>query len=203
MAPFRGGIVRNYHLFHIILFIFITGCATTPSDPYMDSRKSSTWNAFTHRNSQINDFRLLGRMSLVAEGENHQASFDWSHYPSGYELTLTGPLQVGHLKIINDDASISLQTDQDTIFISDTAEHLMEEVLGWSAPVSALAYWVRAIPVPNAPFEASVDASGHPHLIRQYGWSIVYDRFQKDLPTRLAMESKGIRLKIIVQKWDL
>jgi outer membrane lipoprotein LolB len=75
--------------------------------------------------------------------------------------------------------------------------------MGWSAPGSALEYWARGIPVPNIPFDANVNASGQPHILRQLGWSIVFDRYQSNLPTRIAMESNGIRLKIIIQQWEL
>ncbi len=190
--------------FFCILFLStLVGCATTPSVSYVDAQRSRSWQQFSNQNSQIDTFKLSGRVSVISQGESHQVTVNWKYNPSEYSLKLTGPFHAGGAIIHKSSEGLTLSMNDETPYRAISPETLMEQALGWSAPVSALRYWILGIPMPDAPFEASVDELGQPHLMRQHGWSIIYDRFQSGLPTRLAMESENARLKIIIQKWEI
>ena len=50
----------------------------------------------------------------------------------------------------------------------------------WSLPVDGLAFWIQGAPRPTSPFDVETAADGTLRVLRQDGWTIVYQAFTAD-----------------------
>jgi outer membrane lipoprotein LolB len=92
-------------------------------------------------------------------------------------------------------------------FENNTAEALLEDVVGWSLPISGLEYWVRGLPHPHARHALRLDADGRAQSIRQDGWDIDYIDYFSDadmppLPRRLQLANETVTLKLVIERWQ-
>jgi outer membrane biogenesis lipoprotein LolB len=74
-------------------------------------------------------------------------------------------------------------------------------------PVDALAFWIQGAPRPNAPFASEPSADGTLRVLRQDGWTIVYQAFAADAadavrPTRMTLSYPDIELRLVVDSWQ-
>jgi len=90
---------------------------------------------------------------------------------------------------------------------SKTAEALLEDMIGWSLPISGLEYWIRGIPRPGSAYSHHLDQEGRARSIRQDEWTIDYrDYFAHaegpQLPRRFKLVSEKVTLKLIIERWQ-
>jgi outer membrane lipoprotein LolB len=119
------------------------------------------------------------------------------------EAHLAGPLGVGAvvLKLTPDGLSVNGGPSG--------AEALaqLQERLGFDLPLAMLRYWALGVPAPAVPCEFVPNAAGRAQELRQAGWTISYDRYlpvgDDVLPTRLVLTRDTVRVRIVVDHWDL
>ena len=189
---------------HILsLLAILSACATQKIADYTDAQQSDQWVTYSMGQAAMRNWETKGRVSIVVDNEHHYASFKWVQTPEVYEITLNGPFNIGGAKIQGSEQTVMLieQPDAPPLY-ADTPEDLMAKALGWAAPISALTYWIKGIPVPEEDYEASVDTRGRPRVLRQHGWSIVYTDYEGDFPTRIGLQNQNVKIKIAVQRWD-
>jgi outer membrane biogenesis lipoprotein LolB len=79
--------------------------------------------------------------------------------------------------------------------------------LGWSLPDEGLAFWIQGAPRKGAPFTAEAGDDGTPGVLRQDGWTIVYQAFAKDAtgvsrPARMTLDYPGVELRLVIDAWQ-
>ncbi|MBT8435859.1 MAG: lipoprotein insertase outer membrane protein LolB, partial [Gammaproteobacteria bacterium] len=94
------------------------------------------------------------------------------------------------------------------VFENLSAEALLEDVIGWSLPISGLDYWIRGMPRPGSAYSHRVRADGRTRSIKQDQWNISYlDYFEQQedslLPRKIQLASDTITVKLIVERWQL
>jgi len=77
----------------------------------------------------------------------------------------------------------------------------------WALPVAGLSYWIQGAPRKDAPFTAEAGSGGAPGVLRQDGWTIVYQAFATDAsgtsrPARMTLDYPGVELRLVIDAWQ-
>ena len=88
------------------------------------------------------------------------------------------------------------------------AEKLMQKLLGWSAPVTSLRYWVLGIPDPARPqSRLDLDGQGRIAQLDQSGWQLDYEEYHKEtesgLPQLILAKGSTLDIKLLIKEWEL
>jgi len=175
-----------------------------------DSLAQSLWTLQQASAAEVTQWNLYARAALRLEGEFYNIGIRWQRHDDGrFLMLLEAPFGQGVLRI---DAlgpgEFRLRLPDGQLFVNNTVEALMEDVVGWSLPFSGLDYWVRGLPSPDADYRHRLNSAGRAQSIRQDGWDIAYlDYFtevdEPPLPRRLKLSNDTVSLKLVIERWQL
>jgi outer membrane lipoprotein LolB len=173
------------------------GCAVAPlapQSPPPDPESLQYWSA-------------SGRLALAANGEGGSGSFTWGQQGAQSTLSIRGPLGAGAMQVTTDGQSLTVTDAEGRHLDTEQASALLRRRLGADLPLGELRYWMLGVPSPGSPSSVA-DATVAPmRVIEQSGWRIGYDVFTASggvsLPERFTATQGGIRLKVIVDDWQV
>ncbi len=190
----------------LILTLLLSACATV-KPPKPPSNEALPWPQRETQLSAISHWTLKGKMGVRLPHHSGSADVVWQQTGQDYTLNLFGPLGLGRVVIEGDPYGVTLKRSSKDIHRAKTPEALLKEQVGWDVPVSNLYYWVRGLPVPQVPAKTQFDYANHLTQLEQAGWTIHYQRYTDvkgiDLPNKLLLSKKSIRIKIIIRQWFL
>jgi len=173
-----------------------------------DSARQDLWAVQQAAARALTEWNLYARAALRLPGEAYNIGLQWQREgDERFEMLLEAPFGQGVLRI---DASgpgrYRLRLPDGQLVVNDNAEALLDEVLGWSLPVSGLDYWVRGIPDPRSVSSHQLDSLGRASSIRQDGWNIQYLDYFEDsgppaLPRRFSLANDQLTLKLVIERW--
>ncbi len=175
--------------------LMLAACASTPRDAlpfkFADTRTV---------------YEIAGRLSARHDADAFAANFHWSHAADRDELDLASPLGQTVARLMGDARGVLLQTPDGKVETASDWTTLTSRGLGWALPVEGLAFWVQGAPRKGAPFTAEAGADGAPKVLRQDGWTIVYQAFVKDAtgvsrPARMTLDYPGVELRLVIDTW--
>ena len=147
------------------------------------------------------EFRVAGRVGLVAERRAVSANFVWRQYVDGVEIELWGPLGQGRTRVVADGASLTVYAADGTRLEDADAEALLRREFGLAAPLDLLSHWIRGRPAPEWPVDGAGDDS-----FTQLGWHVVLSGFLevsgRRVPGRLVATRGDRRLTVLCREWD-
>ena len=174
-----------------------------------DSLRQSLWAEQQAVAAEVTQWNLYARAALRLEGESYNLGIRWQRQENGrFTMLLDAHFGQGVLRI---DAlgpeEFRLRLSDGQLFVNNTVEALMDDVVGWSLPISGLDYWIRGLPFPGDDYRHRLDSTGRAKSIRQAGWDIVYlDYFaevgEPPLPRRLILASEEVTLKLVIERWQ-
>ena len=152
-------------------------------------------------------YEIAGRLSARHDADAFAGSFHWSHAGDRDELDLASPLGQTVARLIGDAHGVLLQTPDGKVETANDWTALTSRGLGWVLPVTGLAFWIQGTPRTDAPFTAEAGDDGAPGVLRQDGWTIVYQAFAKDAsgvprPVRLTLDYPGVELRLVIDAWQ-
>ena len=155
------------------------------------------------------DFRLRGKIGVrdhAAAGSAFSASFDWIQAGDGYAIELWGPFGQGRTRLSGDPDTLTVTNARGETLVSETPEALMQEYLGWSAPLDVLRHWVQGRLAPGYRARRIENgADGNLARFEQLGWTVEMARWRKaaarTVPGRLKASRQGRRITIICRQW--
>lgn len=168
----------------LLLLALMTGCAGQPQQTQ----------------TSVDGWGLSGRVALWAYGDQDSANIDWQDCGDRYLIRLSGPIGIGTRLIYGNREGVWLYQGGESELSASSPEALLAEH-GWQLPVSALRYWLRALPVPEAPYQRSPQGSEPISSLRQLGWDLRYEYGSGAAPARIEMENPEIRLKWLIRQW--
>jgi outer membrane lipoprotein LolB len=176
----------------------LAGCASTPA-----SRDAPTVKFAEPRNV----YEIAGRLSARHDADAFAAGFRWRHAGDRDELDLASPLGQTVARLIGDAGGVELQTPDGKVQTANDWTTLTSRGLGWALPVAGLAYWIQGAPRKDSPFTAEAGDDGAPGVLRQDGWTIVYQAFAKDAsgasrPARMTLDYPGVELRLVIDTWQ-
>lgn len=152
-------------------------------------------------------WQVHGRIAVRAGNEGWSAGFDWQQADKDYRIQLRGPFGQGALELKGGARGVWLtRAGQPAVFATDP-EILLQQQSGWSLPVTGLAHWLRGVPDNKGNAISQRDVAGRLISLQQRGWQIDYAEYQRygvyDLPTRLVLQRDKLRVKVLIDRWEL
>lgn len=156
------------------------------------------------------DFRLRGRVGVRTGDAAFAANFDWQQAGDRYRIDFWGPLGQGRAQIEGNASMASLRDASGATVSGADPGALLEEALGWGAPVSALRHWVRGRVDPALPAAAEQrDDAGQLARFEQSGWTVHLSDWRQtpvgSAPGRIVAKAKSNRptITVLCKEWSL
>lgn len=183
------------------------GCSQLGSLSDNDERQR-LWAKRQQAAATIEDWDIRARAALKLEGQAYSISLSWKRAAEAFVILLEAPFGQGVFRIEGrGDGRYQLRLPDGRIHTNTTAEALLEDVIGWSLPISGLEYWIRGMPRPGSDFSYNLDQGGRAKSIKQDRWAIDYlDYFAAavgpQLPRRINLSHDEISLKLVIERWQ-
>jgi outer membrane lipoprotein LolB len=180
-----------------IVSALLSGCVTNNI-----ALKPRTWEERVAQLQRAPQWHLQGRAAAATGTQGWQASLDWLQQSQTAQIGIAGPLGVG---------AVSLILTPDGLQAAGSASRadaatLIEQRLGFTAPLDHLRYWLLGVPDPRAPVELLRNAEDRAQQLVQDGWTVDYERYVQAgsdlLPERLTLHRDTVRVRIVVERWD-
>jgi len=158
--------------------------------------------------AQYDDWDMHSRAVVKLEAEAYNIGIRWQRDPDSFMMLLEAPFGQGVFRIESGAGeAYRLRLPDGQVFENLTAEALLEDVIGWSLPLSGLDYWIRGMPRPGSDYSHRVRADGSTRSIKQDQWEISYlDYFELQenprLPRKIELSSEDITVRLIVERWQ-
>jgi outer membrane lipoprotein LolB len=181
--------------FLLILVVFLSACVSLPKLPPSPA-------------SQLDAWRLKGRIAISTDSENWTASVYWQQQDSTYQLRLNMPLGQGALLLEGDEKGVIMRTADNKTYKAANADALMSDVLKLDLPVTNLRFWIRGLPAPHsAPDRYLLNDKKQLRHLQQDGWFITYLHYVNVegivLPKKMFLENQSIKVKIAILEWAI
>ncbi len=152
-------------------------------------------------------FEAAGRISLRHGAQALTANFRWLHQGERDEIDLASPLGQTLARLSGAPGAVSLRLADGSVASAADWAALMSRSLEWALPVEGLRYWIQGMPRPGSAFEVEWAPDGVPALLRQDGWTIVYQPFARDpsgtpRPARIALSYPDTEVRMAVDVWQ-
>ncbi|GAA0792480.1 lipoprotein insertase outer membrane protein LolB [Marinobacterium sediminicola] len=182
----------------ILLFGLLGGCSQMAQQPL------PPLSIDPQQVQQLQQWSAEGRIGIRWSEDSQSANLDWQQTEDRYQIRVSGPLGQGGIRIEGNEQMVSLQrSGDDQLYLADSPEALMQQLLGWQLPLSQAQYWIRGIPAPGNEVESLSD--GQFGFI-QSGWQIEYPRLTHAagivLPEKLRMTRDDLRITVIINTWE-
>ena len=187
--------------------VAIAGCSQF--DGLSDEQQAQErWAARQQALLDFDSWDIHARAAIKLKGEAYNIGIRWQREAENSTVLLEAPFGQGVFRIESAaGGTYRLRLPDGRVSVNRTAEVLLEEMIGWSLPISGLEYWIRGIPRPDSVYTHHLDQEGRARSINQDQWTINYfDYFvgQQDpqLPRRIKLVSETLTLKLIVERWQ-
>jgi outer membrane lipoprotein LolB len=188
-----------------LVIALITGCRTLAPPP---PPPSASWEVRRPELQAREHFQLKGRVAVAAGNEGFNANLRWTQDGQHSQLTLEGPLGVGGARVTASGNDLTLTTSRGEVMDSEAAHAALTERLGFDPPLASLRYWVLGVPDPAQPATESLDsAQQRLTALTQDGWQVDYQTYTsangEPLPARLTLRRDAVRVRLLVDDWQL
>jgi len=189
----------------LLLLLLLTACAVLPLNQAPLNEKI-TVDSRQQQLSALKQWSLSGKIGVIAEDKGWSANMTWTQQAANhYDITLSGPLNSGAIKLSARDNQVTLTTTDNKTYRANNATALLVRETGWQLPFDNLYYWIRGIPAPGGKAAQRFDPYNHLVELRQQGWVIRYLRFagvnKQDLPSKIVLSREKLTIKLVI-RWE-
>ena len=183
----------------------LAGCRTLPPAP---PPPGASWETRRPQLQSLTHFQLRGRVAVAAGGEGFNASLHWIQDGARSQVTLEGPLGVGGAQLTATGDELTVVNSRGERVESAAAHAELTARLGFDPPLSSLRYWVLGVPDPTQPATESLDpAQQRLSGLTQGGWHVEYQSYEsaggEALPARLTLQRDTVRVRLVVDGWQI
>ncbi len=190
-----------------MVLALLAGCVTRPpgSTVVLDAAAGRALLA------NLGHFTFEGRVAANTASGGTQASLAWEQQEATSLLRLSGPLGMGVTRLRLAAGDIVITNSRGEQLEGDAALAALGTQVGMQPPFEALRYWVLGLPAPDSAASESLDADGRLAALAQQGWDVTFDEYrahslpqgQVQLPRRLTARHDDLRLRIVIDRWNL
>jgi len=187
--------------------VAIAGCSQ--SGRLADQQRAQAlWEARQQALLDLDTWDVHARSALKLETGVYNIGIRWQRQAENSTILLEAPFGQGVFRIESDaSGKYRLRLPDGRVFANSSAEALLEDMIGWSLPISGLEYWIRGVPRPGSDYSHRLDPEGRARSINQDQWSIGYlDYFARQenlqLPRRVKLVSDDVTFKLIIERWQ-
>ena len=196
----------------LLLFAVFTlsACAMQSLQPPQTAAPSD-WQTHQLRISQLNDWRLAGKLGFRGPDNGGSASVNWQQRQNNFQLQLSGPFGAGSATLTGNQ-QIAEMLYQDKLY-RQTPQQLATQLTGVPLPVAALSWWARGLPSPDQNPASSIATSpeGYASSFEQAGWQLSFSRYSEtdagSLPGKIAGilqagDNRRYSFKLVISDWS-
>jgi len=187
----------------LTLVLTLAGCQTVP----VPAAPSVAWSVRRPALQTLSRFGCNGRVAVAVGKQGFNAGLRWTQSGAVTHLALTGPLGAGGVEVTADGANLSVVTSSGKHLGDEEARSELEDKLGFEPPLTSLRYWVLGVPDPGDPASVQLDAQQRLTVLTQDGWRIDYSSYMpvgaEWLPRLLTLQREGVRVRMVVDGWQL
>lgn len=198
-------IVRQWYGLFLLLLGLNACTGVTVKEPGPD--KTAAYQYRTGKLKAIADWGFVGKISLDDGDRGGSGRLQWDVKPGQSELDFHGALGRGawHLQIGEEGALLKMADGSEQT--ASSVSELVQDNVGWPVPFEALQWWVRGLAAPGAIESEQLGADGLLVGLRQFGWSVDFNRYDSvggiGLPVRLNATRDQYRVKLAVRHWRM
>lgn len=142
------------------------------------------WRAHRDRVSQIDHWRVNGKIAVKAGDKGGHATLRWNKAAEIQKIELYGPLGGGRVEIETTATGAKLKDTRGAALSGESVEKLIEQRLGWPLPFDQLPNWLRGLPA-SEQAKMQWDEQGRITRMDDQGWQVSYPTYQ-DIDFRLT-----------------
>ena len=174
----------------------LAACASLPPSPPAAGEALNSVDA---------PFSLGGRISARRGDAGISGNFAWTHDAQRDAIDLASPLGQTLAQLSGNAQEVSVRLSDGRVESASSWSALTQKAFGVTIPVDGLAWWIRALPRPQARYDVERDAAGRVSALRQDGWDVVYayaDEASRQ-PVRTTLRYPGadpIEVRVVVDR---
>ncbi|MFL0800076.1 MAG: lipoprotein insertase outer membrane protein LolB [Agarilytica sp.] len=182
--------------FSLLLCVSLTACVSTPRHPsqHLTPETLRSWTA-------------SGKLGIRDRRTAKAINFKWQHSDEHFDIKLHGAMGIGTTRLTNKEGVVTLK-NRDGVRTADSAESLLSDVLGWTAPVNELTYWIKGLISPESKIESERRSNeGELEQLNQQGWQIHFVKYHQfedlKLPKKIVAKRDSLTLTIAIKNWSI
>lgn len=195
----------------LAITLLLTGCGLfgTKEQPSTLPKiaNEQLWQQHQQKINQLKSWQVDGKVGIKTNTDSGSASLFWLQQETYYDIRLAGPLGRGATRIVGNTGKVTMEISGQGRFTAATPEELLKQQLGWNLPISHLAWWIKGLPAPDAPYVNVLNSDSQLAQLKQDDWTIRYDSYQQVqgywLPQRIVAESADMRVILVIKQWTL
>jgi len=172
----------------------------------MEAPVNPDWEQRKQVLAALDDWEFTGSISVRDQQESHTSRIRWRQQREDYRINLWGTFNVGATEISGGPHLVRISRQGEEV-VTDSAEQLIYDELGYELPVSQLNYWLKGIPAPGSPAESEFGENNQLTHLQQSGWQIEYMAYSnygtETLPVRIRMIKAPLRVDLLRLNWTL
>lgn len=186
------------------MLLGVAGCHTLPPAP----PAFTPWDVRRPALQAQEHFAVKGRVAVATGSTGFNANLRWTQSADDARLTIEGPLGIGAVQVNASGTALEV--------INAKGEHISDEMaraelrtrFGFDVPIGSLHYWILGVPRPGSEAQETLDlAQQRLSDLEQDGWHVSYGSYTQvngqALPVRLTMERESVRVRLVVDDWQL
>ncbi|RPB36899.1 lipoprotein localization factor LolB [Vibrio diabolicus] len=199
--------LRSFILFFLSCLL-LACCSSVP-----ESVTSVEWQAHEQRLETIQDFQATGKLGYIGPDQRQNLNFYWKHSSALSQLRLTTILGQTALKLTITPQGATVETYDDQVLSSRSANQLIYRLTGLMMPVEHMPDWLLGLPTDADKFQLS-PTNTLQALNKQIGlndWRIAYQRYgdvqwheqSLPLPNKLKLTTADVKINLVITKWNI
>ena len=183
--------------------LLLAGCSTLkPQAP-----APQTWEQRLPALQAITRFQLDGRLAATSGNEGFSAGVRWRQDHDTATLDLSAPLGFGAAHIEQSPAGLTVTSSRGVTLEGAAASEELAKTLGFEPPLRSLRYWVLGASDPDFASQETIDDQQRLAHLEQDGWQVDYAQYTQVagrwLPQQLTVTRQSLRLKLVINAWQL
>ncbi|MBV9696891.1 MAG: outer membrane lipoprotein LolB [Gammaproteobacteria bacterium] len=185
--------------------LLLGACRTLPVSP---TPANAEWGARRTELQALSHYSFSGRVAVAAAGNGFNASLHWTQDGARAQMALEGPLGIGAVQVVAEGDALSMVNARGEPLAAEAARHELSARLGFELPLASLRYWLLGAPDPAQPAQEELDAGAQRlSSLIQAGWHVTYGAYTAvagaPLPARVTLERETVRVRVIIDAWQL
>jgi len=165
-----------------------------------------TWQAHQEQVSKLDNWHITGKIAIRSPEQSGSGTLAWLQEHEHFDIQVSGPLGQGTIRLTGLPNQVQLTTNTHKVS-SNSSEHMMQQLLGWSIPLDHLLWWIRGLPAPKAKHQLELNDDSLAHQIKQANWQLDYLSYQTTkagnvLPQRIKAYGPGLELTLFIKQWQ-
>jgi outer membrane lipoprotein LolB len=181
--------------------VALVACATAPVRP------TTAWPQRLAALRELSHYQFEGRMAVNAASDGFSAGVRWNQHDGDASVDFSAPLGFGAAHVERNDGVLSVTTSRGEHLEADAASAELAMQLGFDPPLESLRYWLVGASDPATPSIETLDAQQQLIHLEQGGWSVDCADYapvaEYSLPRRLTVQRGTLRLRLVINAWQL